>query len=587
VKLGEILNAYTVNELKALITTCRQALQDSGPEGTRKEFLLGYLKERLTGSQTLTKLWQGLEPLEQKAIAAAYHDGGQLNRDAFTAQHGALPEALQPRGYGYGRNREVPLLNLFLYRDVLPDELMRGLVALVPEPEKFRLEGLMEPPKSVEVYGEARELCQANTEMAGLHDLSVYLRLALQGELSHSAVNRQLTAKSVWMLLDNLLEGDFIPHGDSPKLRDTIRPFGLDVFAQESGLLSRRTKSGLSELGKAFLYERNPEALLEAFESWTHQDGFDELSRIRALKGLGARGTRLTKPSTRREAVIEALSWCPAGVWLNIKDFYRAVKIWHFDFEVERSDYSHLYVGHKEYGWLGYADFPYWEITKGLYINAIIFEYLGSIGAVDVCYLPAKEAGLSFDYLDIADDYYSLYDGLFYFRINPLGAYLLGQATEYVPSKPLDAPLFTIDAELRLRVTAKLTPQLSQQLAQVAVPLSEGEYQLSTEKLLGALEAGAALAPIRDFLMQRHEGPLPQAARRWLEQAEENLSAFKKQDTALLVRARSQGLLELILNDPQLGKLASTTEARTLVIPSSKEKMFRERLKELGYLLVE
>jgi len=41
----------------------------------------------------------------------------------------------------------------------------------------------------------------------------------------------------------------------------------------------------------------------------------------------------------------------------------------------------------------------------------------------------------------------------------------------------------------------------------------------------------------------------------------------------------------MILEDPALGKFAKALEARTLVIPSNKERAFRKRLKELGYLL--
>lgn len=591
-KLGETLNSYTVEHLNALVKTCQRALRDSGPQGTRKAFLVDYLAARLSSTATLETLWETLESLEKHALTHAYHNSGQLNRDAFRAQYGTLPSALRASRYGtygLGYGREANPLNLFLYHDMLADETLKGLAPLIPEAERFKLEGLKDAPKTLTVHGEKLELWQANTELVGLHDLGMYLRLVEQGALSHSKVNRQLTSKSVRTLLEHLLEGDFIPHPAAPKLRDTIRPFGLDVFAQESGLLSRRTKSGLSALGQAFLYEQDPEVLLEAFETWTHQGSFDELTRIKALKGLGARGTRLSPANTRREAIIEALSWCPTGVWIDIQEFYRAVKIWHFDIEVEQGDYSNLYVGDKQYGSLNYLGSAYWDLTQGLTINALILEYLGSIGAIDVRFLPAEDAGLSVDYLDPYDGYYSLYDGLSYFRINPLGAFLLGQAAEYIPSQPLDAPLFTIDDELKLHLksNATPTPQLKQQLAQVATPLSDTVHQLSTQQLLGTLEAGITVSLIRDFLTQRHDGPLPQAAVRWLEQIEANRGMFTKQDTALLVRVRTQELAEHMLSDPKLAPFLSTTRGRTLVVPSSKEKAFRERLKELGYLLAE
>jgi hypothetical protein len=60
------------------------------------------------------------------------------------------------------------------------------------------------------------------------------------------------------------------------------------------------------------------------------------------------------------------------------------------------------------------------SVIRELYTNAVLWEYLGSIGALDLLYLPPEVV-----------EYDSLYEGLIFFRINPLGAYLFGQAGEY------------------------------------------------------------------------------------------------------------------------------------------------------------
>ncbi len=43
-------------------------------------------------------------------------------------------------------------------------------------------------------------------------------------------------------------------------------------------------------------------------------------------------------------------------------------------------------------------------------------------------------------------------------------------------------------------------------------------------------------------------------------------------------------MLKLVAEDLVLGKFVHTLGGRTLAIPASKEKAFRERLKDLGYL---
>jgi hypothetical protein len=43
--------------------------------------------------------------------------------------------------------------------------------------------------------------------------------------------------------------------------------------------------------------------------------------------------------------------------------------------------------------------------------------------------------------------------------------------------------------------------------------------------------------------------------------------------------------LKTVFEDPTLKRSARVLEGRTLIVPSNKERSFRNRLKELGYLL--
>ena len=419
-----------------------------------------------------------------------------------------------------------------------------------------------------------------------MHDLRAYLRLVDRGEIRPSS-SAKLTAVGAKKILDNLMLPDFLPLPESYRSHQTIRPFGLDTFAREAGLVRYHYSSGLNltDQGRAFYQSGNLEILLDAFETWTEQGEFDELSRISALKGQKSRNTYLTDPASRREAVVEALSWCPVGVWIDIEEFYRALKIWHFDFEVETTMYSNLYVGHPEYGALhGPA---YWALVKGLYINCLLWEYLGVIGALDLIYTHPEEAYFEAN-LPYYDDYsFSLYDGLKYFRINNLGAFLLGQAAGYSPAYPVDPPLFTASEKLVLTVTSsELSPNDQHLLHQLAVPLGQQQYRLDTAQTLAALETGVDWQELADFLTRRHTGPLPEAARAWLEQIDQRRQAFQEAGTALLVKVKSPDLVELVLADPVLQKFCSIIDRKTLVIPAQKEKVLRSRLKELGYVLL-
>lgn len=590
-ELSEILYQQTNDILKRLAGLCGCS------KHTRKDDLVRCIHQTLLTPASFQRLWHQLDNLSKKAVAAAYHNEGEFNATAFVAQYSSLPERPQSK---WSWEFKPILLDLFLYSPtpyhayaastpIIPADLMPLLAKLVPPPEKFQVLGLREGPKRVmDRYRQPVDLICVETEQTGLHDLVAYLRLVNEGKITTDYMSGRATLASIKQIVATLLQGDFLPLPPDGKYRanQTIRPFGLDVFAREAGLvkISPQNKAQLTSAGQKFYQTQEVELLLEAFETWSHGGRFDELSRIAAIKGQKSRSTLLTGPASRREPIIEALSWCPAGVWIDLEDFYRAVKIWHFDFDVEKTVYSNLYVGDKEYGAL-YGEI-YWPVVKGSYIKVVLWEYLASIGAVDLLYTHPEDSISKVGSL-FSGEVLSLYDGLRYFRINPLGAYLLGQAGEYLPSKPLDQPLFTILADLRVTLTnpAELSPNNRSHLEQLAVPVGNGYYRLDIQRLLTSLEEGQELAYLADFLQKRHAGSLPAEALAWLEQMAERSQAFKKGETALFIKVKSADLAELALSDPILRKVCNLIDKKTLVIPANKEKMVRTRLKELEYIL--
>ncbi|HEV8044644.1 MAG TPA: hypothetical protein VGP38_05645, partial [Rubrobacter sp.] len=143
-RIEERLWGKNVEDLRELI----RILGGPGPEGTRKEFLIRYIVEHLTRPGSLEELWESLDPLSQKAVAAAYHNDGKLDKGAFVARYGRLP-GRKSNGLLYSYRRKLIPLDLFIYRDELPRELMPLLASLMPPPEKFRLQGLTKAPEEI------------------------------------------------------------------------------------------------------------------------------------------------------------------------------------------------------------------------------------------------------------------------------------------------------------------------------------------------------------------------------------------------------------------------------------------------------
>jgi hypothetical protein len=574
--LVEALDQWNSDTIKKYVT-----LLGGSSSITRKAERINYIARQLLNKEQLTAVWQQLDPIAQRAVSVAFHNGGLFDQAAFMAQYGEMPPRPKDerRFYGY-YNRTPILFDLFIIDGQIATDLMLPLNDLVLPAERFQLEGAEELPEAVQHYGYDLALNQAHTELVGRTDLLTYLQLVDQGVLKWSAKQKDLTAASIRKVMANLMDGDFYPEPDRVSGRYVIRPFALDVFTQEGGLVTRTGK--LTAAGRKFMQTQDEQIFLEAFEKWTEKGKFDELTRISALNGLNSRGTRLTAPASRREKVIEALSWCPTRTWISIPDFYWAIKIWQFDFEVETTQWSNIYAGpYKQYGYMDGHD--YWHIVHGLYINAIIMEYLGTIGAVDVAYV-AEDLTFVDTNVNYLDEAYSLHDGLLYFRINNWGAFLLGQADEYVPSAPPKQDLFTIDDELAVTLLAELRPNEQLQLEAVAESLPKSGYRLDTEKLLTAVESGLTFTQLADFLQANHRGDLPPPVSNWLARLKGNMGLFREGETAVFIHLDKPELKELIEQDKVLSRLCQPLAETAVLVLTKNLNKFRQRLKALGYL---
>jgi hypothetical protein len=577
--LYDIFDNQNSDQLKEYVKLC------GGPSSlTRKADRANYLVETLTNPVQLRQLWAQMDELSCKAVASAYHNDGIFDSKAFVAQYGSMPERPQKDRWYY--RREPIVLDLFIHGNEIPAEVMALLAPIVPLPERFQLTGSPDVPDVLDESGEAIEIFVAEREIAGLHDLTLYLALLSQGSLKLSSSSHRLTPKSLETLVAGLQQGDLF--SDVEKAEDAILPYGLTVFCDQSGLTTY--KGTLNELANTFLATNDAHLLLEAFESWAEEGGFDEIERIQAIRGVRSRGIRLTSPASRREKIMEALSWCPTGVWISISDFYRAIRVWHFDFDLENGT-DKLYVGYRGNQRWYEAWAPaesQWLLTTGLYINTILMEYLAAIGAIDIVYTyPEYETfpGQAYNYDELT---YSRYDGLLYFRINPLGAYLFGQADGYESSQPPASALFSIapDGSISLLQPNEVSAAQQAQLDQVTEN-EGGRYRLSVPKLLSVLESSTDLEIQRNFLSQNNRGELPVEVIALLEKIEADSKALRITTKSLTIQVRSAELAQQILADPKAGKIARQLDDRTLIIPASRETAFRNALREMGYGLTE
>ena len=599
----EGLAEYRVHGLKRL---AKEVLE--GPPA-RKEDLVRALAARLTGP-SLKVVFDRLSDLEKTAVAEVVHGSGRrFDRESFLAKYGECPDLKLEQHPGYGRKEKSPrqsLLPLFFYSSDMPEELKEELVPFVPRPGAAGIETVDAPPAEVELArpswylleqkgrdGKVIEpVVRQETARPALHDIFALLRLVESRDIPVSEKTRRVSAAGAKAILPVLHSGDFYPSEDISSATETMRPFAWPLILQAAKLV-RRTGTRLKSCPggrKAFL--RPPhEVVKEAFEAWLPTDILDEYNRIETVQGQTGRGKRcLTLLFERRDEIVAALCECPAGEWIHIDEFFRFIRASGHNFKVADRDPWDLYVGgSKQHGSLGYDGAHTFEILEGRYTMVFLWEYLGTLGLVDVAYISPEGAREDFGHLwDLDELSFSRYDGLLYFRINALGAYCLGLAEGFEAPVLEERHALTVMPNLEIAATGEreLLPAELILLGRFADKASDRLWKLRPQTVLSAAEKGLAIQEMVEFLDALSGSELPETVQRFFRDLEERLGKLFDRGASRLIEVADPTLAQMIVNDSRLKKLCLLAGDRHLVVPQESEKAFKRALRELGYACV-
>jgi hypothetical protein len=326
--------------------------------------------------------------------------------------------------------------------------------------------------------------------------------------------------------------------------------------AGSTGSRLELTRSGRALLGKPL----GPAELRQVWERWLKSDLLDELSRVRAIKGQQSKGARLTKPGARRAALPVILNACPVGRWVGLNELFRYVRAYRLGPVIERSEHSALYVGWAlESGWLEYAGIDYWDLVVGTYLRAVLWEYVATLGLIDIAYIYPEGSGRDLGQLyGFDEDYVSRYDGLLGVRLTPLGAYVLGMTEEYRPAivdpgpeEPSLRVLPNLDVVV-LDMTA-LVPADRVLLERMAAPQSQGVYRMDRRRMLEAIEQGILLERMQELLIRKSgvaAADLPQTVRVFLADVERRASTIRESERIVLLESKDPYLLTELANMP-------------------------------------
>lgn len=577
------------------------------PLPTRKADMVVAIERHLSGD-SLKEVWDRLDETQQLAVREALHAPHSVfHPHQFKAKYGKLPF-----GFDSDPSRtKASRLRFFLYAPhryqtptIIPPDLAQRLRAFVSAPPETEIAATDELPDAVQQprfryvhRGEKQEfdsvkLTRRDMERAAQHDLWAVLRLIDGGRVAVSAKTRRPSAAASRHIAEVLDGGDFF----EPTARETpeqeqkigpLRAFAWPCLVQAAKLADLRgSRLALTKAGRAALAAPAWETLRRLWKRWLGTTLLDEFSRVEAIKGQSrGKGRRsMTAASGRRPVVADALAECPVGRWVRFDDFSRFMQAASFHFDVTRDPW-HLYLSEPEYGSLGYAGSHDWRILQGRYVLCLLLEYAATLGLIDVAYTDPGNARPDFTHMWGADDleYLSRYDGLHYFRLNPLGAYCLGLAEAYEPSAPPAQATLTVYPGLWLQAPARLSPDERLMLEIYANEEKDGVWRLDADKALNAIESGHDPDAFRRFLAARDDQPLPETVDGFIRDAERGARALRVQGTAVLIECADAEIATRLATAAGTAKLCQRAGERQLVVRTTAEKAFRKAARGLGY----
>ena len=603
--LKKALSALAVRTLKPMMNL----LSIPKPRPRLKADMVEAISLRLTG-RSLRELWERLDKTQQLAVKETlYGLEGRFEAKRFRAKYGVLPKRIDK-----GDTIEPTRLHLFLYPPdgyryfaptTIPRDLEKRLLEFVPQPEEPAVSAVDEVPEFVDrrriafvPKGQKPRfdrvpLTRRDMEQAAAYDLLAVLRLVDQGKISVSAKTRRASAVSVQRIAEVLHGGDFFDPNEKRKSWEqtigSIRAFAWPWLVQAGKLVQRRgSKLVLTKAGRAAFTTPPAETLRRIWQWWLKSTLLDEFSRMKDIKGQHrGRGKRtMTAVRHRRPMIDDALAECPVGDWVQVDEFFRFMEAAELDVSVTRDPWR-LYLGELRHGSFGFAGNHEWSLLQGRYVLCLLFEYVATLGLVDVAFTDPRGARRDFRHMWGADDleFLSRYDGLEYFRLNPLGAYCVGRADEYEPVSPPIRTTLTLYTDLRVESATPLPPEELVVLETYARVESDGVWRLDLTRALTAVESGQDVAQLREFLDARDDQPLPEKVEGFIRNVELGARALKRKGPALMIECADKKIAERIAADRRAAKYCVRAGPRGLVVPARSEAAFRRAAHALGYAL--
>ena len=555
------------------------------PKQPRKAWLTKALAKGLSDHSLLEPYMQRLSEMETTFIReCVFNYNGQIDKQRFKAKygHGSFPDKPDKNHFYYNPELREGI-SVFFYpieryaSRKIPDVLISSLQQFVdpPEPDVLKTCDLPDPlPEPYKTF-EREKLA-----LSELHSILILLQDKQLKVSEKTGVASLATIKKV--------ANDTHEYYEEVSCNDGA---GME-FILSYGWLRLLGNSKLSKQSKTTLIpsrkndKKASDTIKEIWEQWISNRVHDEFLRIDKIKGKSGKGKRFfTNVVVRRQAIIAALKECKNNAWINFNDFANFMFISGAELKITTAPH-YLYIYNPEYG--EFYDGS-WDGLEMRYLRCFLVEYAATLGLIDIVLVPPEGYGSNDDHAGYYDginelDCLSRYDGLRFFRLTPLGEYVLGLTDNYQEKEAASSEtMLSIQRQGRIVFDNKPTPWEQRFISLYAEQSQDNVWKLSRKKIMETLQIGGSVDELKSFLLVREDQPfLPEDCESLLKQAEVNRDAVKPRGEALVMTCKNQEIAELIVKDKVLSKWCQRLGKLEIVIPKSKEKKFKDSLNVMG-----
>jgi hypothetical protein len=422
------------------------------------------------------------------------------------------------------------------------------------------------------------------TEPEALANVRTVLELCAAGEVKCSANTGRPSAASISIIDAHLAAGDFYPD-------QSIASFAWPLLIQAGGLAKLDgTRLQPTPKGRAALGKPPAEVIRGLWQRWLTHAVIDEFSRIENIKGQRIRNV-LTAAKPRRQILNMALAGCPPGQWIDTDTLFDTMRRHNLSPTIARNDMAlwKLYLDDPQYGSLGYAEVHHWALLEGRYSLAVLFEYAGTLGLIDLDYVHPDGAREDFRENWGGEDLGALsrYDGLRSIRLTALGVYALGLTDTYQPSDTqiADTAPLKVLSNLDIVATANIPAPQRLLLCAYAKQINDHVWTVSAASLLTALDSGRDPTEFSTFLAQHSEHDLPSTLNTLIADVARRAAQLTDLGHARVIECADAATAVLITRDPNLRPLCQPIGDKHLAVPLDQELKFRKALLKLGYVI--